>query len=289
MLNLDKILLPIDLQGASKSVVHQAAVLARRFQSEIVMLHVVTPLSYAAGMLEGNYVPANLNDLFKELLRAAQKNLDEFLGPELAGLTVKRVLIEGDPATTIVRTARDEKAGLIVMPTHGYGGFRRFLLGSVTAKVLHDSECPVWTGAHLEEEPKREFAVRNIVCAIDLSAHSQKTAQWAAQLAGQFGARLTITHITPDTDIYGPDGFDFGPAWKEKLIGSATQQIAKLQQEIGTKAEVVIESGDVPKLLNQVARQTNGDVLVIGRPSHGRLRATGYGIIRESPIPVLSV
>src|ERR1035437_783110 len=111
MLNLSKILLPVDLQGISKSVVHQAAVLARQFQSEIVLLHVVTPLSYSAGALEGNYVPANLGDLFKELLRTAQKHLDELLAPELAGLTVKRIAIEGDPANTIVQTARDEKAG----------------------------------------------------------------------------------------------------------------------------------------------------------------------------------
>jgi nucleotide-binding universal stress UspA family protein len=289
MLAIDKILLPIDFQDTSKNVVHQASVLARHFHSEIVMLHVVTPLSYSAGMLEGSYVPANLNDLLKELLRIAQKNLDQSLGPELDGLAVKRVLIEGDPASTIVRTARDEKANLIVMPTHGYSTFRRFLLGSVTAKVLHDSECPIWTGAHLEEEPKREFAIRNILCAIDLSAHSQSTVQWAAQLAAQFGASLTLAHITAEVDVYGPDGFDFGPAWKEKLINSATQRVAKLQQEMGTKAKVFVESGDVPKLLNQAAKQTDADVLVIGRPSRGRLRATGYGIIRESRIPVLSV
>jgi nucleotide-binding universal stress UspA family protein len=286
---MDKILLPIDFQETTKSVVHQGAVLARHFHSEIVMLHVMTPLSYSAGMLEGSYVPANLNDLLKELIRRAQNDLDQFLGPELDGLAVKRVLLEGDPARTIVQTARDEKTNLIVMPTHGYGAFRRFLLGSVTAKVLHDSECPIWTGAHLEEEPTREFAIRNVLCAIDLSKHSQNTVQWAAQLAAEFGARLTLAHVTAEVEVYGPDGFDFGPAWKERLISSATQEIANLQREMGTKAEVFIESGDVPKLLNQAAKQTEGDVLVIGRPSRGRLRATGYGIIRESRIPVLSV
>ncbi|MBZ5661577.1 MAG: universal stress protein [Acidobacteriia bacterium] len=289
MLSIQKILLPIDFQGASKSVVHQAAVLARQFHSDILMLHVVTPLSFSAGALEGGYVPVNLRDLYQELLRSAQKNLDALIGPELEGLSVKRALIEGDPATTIVQTARDEKASLIVMPTHGYGTFRRFLLGSVTAKVLHDSECPVWTGAHLEEEPKREFALRNILCAVDLGAHSRKTVESASQLASQFGARLTLAHITPVAEVYGPDGFDFGPDWKQKFASSAIQQIAKLQQEIGTKAEVVVEGGDVPKVLDQVARQTNADVLVTGRPSHGRLRATGYSIIRESHIPVLSI
>jgi nucleotide-binding universal stress UspA family protein len=289
MIKINRILLPVDFQDTSKRVVHQATVLARHFNSEIVMLHVVTPLSYSAGMLEGRHVPANLADLLKELLRLAQRNLDEALKAELNGLTVKRMLIEGDPARTIVRTARDEKVDLIAMPTHGYGAFRRFLLGSVTSKVLHDSECPIWTGAHLEEAPAREFAIRNIVCAIDLSAHSPKTVRWAAQLAAEFGARLTLAHITAGGDVYGPDGFDFGPAWREGLIRSAAEQIAKLQQEVGTNAEVFIQSGDVPKMLDQAAKQHEAEVLIIGRPPHGRLRATGYGIIRESHIPVLSV
>ena len=58
---------------------------------------------------------------------------------------------------------------------------------------------------------------------------------------------------------------------------------------MGAKAEVFIESGDVLKLLDQAAKQSEADVLIIGRPPQGRLRATGYGIIRESHIPVLSV
>ncbi len=289
MARISRILLPVDFQQTSLRVVHQAAVLARHFRSEIVMLHVVTPLSYSAGMLEGNYVPANLNDLLKELLRVAQKNLDRALGPELDGLAVRRLLVEGDPASTIVQKAREEKVDLIVMPTHGYGGFRRFLLGSVTAKVLHDSEYPVWTGAHVEEEPAREFAIRNILCAIDLSEHSPKTMRWAAQLAAEFGARITIAHVTAGVDVFRPDGFDYGPVWKQELAQSAARQIAKLQEELGIDGKVFIESGDVPKRLHDAATQNEADVLVIGRPAHGRLRATGYGIIRESHVPVLSI
>ena len=253
------------------------------------MLHVVTPLSYSAGMIEGGYVPANLGDLLKELIRQAQKNLDQALGPEFDGIDVKRMLLEGDPALTIVKTARAEKADLIAMPTHGYGAFRRFLLGSVTAKVLHDSDCPVWTGAHLEEGPAREFSIRNILCAVDLSTHSSKTVQWAAQMAADFGARLTLAHITAGMEIFGPGPYQVDPSWTEALVSSANRQLANLQQEVGTKAEIFIGSGDVPKLLSYAAQQTSADVLVIGRPSSGRLRATGYGIIRESSVPVLSV
>ncbi|HXP81902.1 MAG TPA: universal stress protein, partial [Verrucomicrobiae bacterium] len=178
---------------------------------------------------------------------------------------------------------------LIAMPTHGYGAFRRFLLGSVTAKVLHDSDCPVWTSAHLEEEPPREFSIRNILCAVDLSPHSAKTVQWAAQMAADFGARLTLAHITAGMEIFGPGPYQVDPSWTEALVSSANRQLANLQQEVGTKAEVFISSGDVPKLLSHAAEQTSADVLIIGRPLSGRLRATGYGIIRESYVPVLSV
>jgi len=289
MLKIGRILLPIDFQGPSKHVVHQAAALARHFHSEIVMLHVVTPLSYSAAMIDGGYVPTNLEDLLKELLRQAQKQLDDTLAPELNGLTVKRVLLEGDPALTIVQTARVEKADLIVMPTHGYGGFRRFLLGSVTAKVLHDSDCPVWTGAHLEEGPAREFKIRSILCAVDLSPHSSKTVQWAAQMAAEFDARLMLAHVTAGMETYGPGPYQVDPSWTEALVKSANRQLSNLQQEVGAKAEVFVGSGDVPKQLSQVAKQTDADVLMIGRPPSGRLRATGYGIIRESYIPVLSV
>lgn len=289
MLRIGRILLPIDLQDPSKRVVHQAAAIARHFHSEIVMLHVVTPLSYSAAMIEGSYVPANLGDLLKELIRQAQKQLDQALGPELEGIAVKRMLLEGDPALTIVQTARVEKADLIALPTHGYGAFRRFLLGSVTAKVLHDSDCPVWTGAHLEEKTTREFSIRNVLCAVDLSPHSAKTVQFAAQMAGEFEARLTLAHITSGMEMHGPDPSQVDPSWKEALVSSANRQLANLQQEVGTKAEVFIGSGDVPKVLSQAAQQSSADVLIVGRPSGGRLRATGYGIIRESYIPVLSV
>ncbi len=289
MLRIGRILLPIDFQDPSKRVVHQAAAIARHYHSEIVMLHVVTPLSYSAAMIEGNYVPANLGDLLKELIRQAQKQLDQALGPELDGIVVKRMLLEGDPALTIVQTSRVEKADLIAMPTHGYGAFRRFLLGSVTAKVLHDSDCPVWTGAHLEEEPAREFSIRNILCAVDLSPHSAKTVQWAAQMAAEFEARLTLAHITSGMEIYGPGPYQVDPSWTEARAHSARSQLANLQQKVGTEAEVFIGSGDVPKLLSHAAVQSSADVLIIGRPSGGRLRATGYGIIRESYVPVLSV
>ena len=167
-MGMNKILLPVDFPSPSPGMIHQAAFLARRFHSEIILLHVVTTLNYHGGMLESGH-ELTARDLQAELIERTQKELDESSRSELDGIAVKRLLLRGDPAKEIARMARDEKVDLIVMSTHGDGVLYRFLLGSVAAKVLHESDCPVWTTPHLEETPAREFVIRNILCAVDLS------------------------------------------------------------------------------------------------------------------------
>jgi nucleotide-binding universal stress UspA family protein len=284
-LRIGKILLPIDLQTSPSNVVTQAAAVARQFQSEIVILHVVTPLSYSAATLSGSYVPKGREDLMAELLRLAQQGLDDYLRPELEGLPVKRLLRQGDPAGEIVAAARAESADLIMMPTHGYGGFRRFLLGSVTAKVLHDSEVAVWTGAHLRQAPEAPFFLNHILCGVDLGPQSRKLVSWAAQFAARFHARLTLAHITAVLDAYAPAP---APEWKAALASLAAEQMTLLKADVGSKADLVVESGDVANRLNEAAEARGADVLVIGRhPAH--FGGTGYAIVRESKIPVVSV
>jgi nucleotide-binding universal stress UspA family protein len=288
---MNKILLPVDFPNSELRVVHQAAFLARHFHSEIMLVHVVTPLSYPAGVLESGH-EITARDLHAGIIKQAQKDLDQSLRQELDGIAVKRWLLKGNPAREIVQAARDEKVDLIVMSTHGHGVFYRFLLGSVAAKVLHDSDCPVWTDTQREEAPMREFAIRSVLCAVDLSPHSRNTVSRAAQMTAEFGARLTLVHITAGVEMYGPGGSYVDPVWKETIVGFAAKEIAKIQEDVGTKAEVIIDSGDAHELLNRAAEEAKADLLIIGHmPSGGHLgeNGSGYGIIRESHIPVLSV
>jgi len=291
MLSIQRILVPVVLADTSRHVVHQAAWLARRLRAEIILLHVVTPLSYPASLLEGGH-EITVRDLHAHIVQRAQEDLDQALHPELEGIAVTRVLLRGDPAHEIVKMARDRNVDLIMMSTHGYGAFYRFLLGSVTAKVLHEIQCPVWTGAHLEEATAREFSIRRVLCSVELNAHSRHTVSLAAEMASAVDATLTLVHITGSVEIYGPGGSHVDPGWKEKLVGFAAEAIARLQHEAGTKAEVIIDSGNVPELLNRAAEQTEADVLMIGHiPGRSHLgdNGNGYGIIRASQIPVLSV
>jgi hypothetical protein len=65
----------------------------------------------------------------------------------------------------------------------------------------------VWTGAHLEEAPAREFSVRHVLCSVDLSDHSHDT----ASLAAAVDATLTFVPITAGVEIYGPGGWHVTP------------------------------------------------------------------------------
>src|SRR5271170_1368678 len=129
MLSIQRILVPVVLADTSRHVVQQAAWLARLLRAEIILLHVVTPLSYPAGLLESGH-EITARDLHAHIVQRAQEDLDQALEPELDGIAVTRVLLRGDPAHEIVKTARDQNVDLIVMSTRGDGTFYRLLLGS---------------------------------------------------------------------------------------------------------------------------------------------------------------
>src|SRR6185295_13696210 len=148
-MELTKILLPVDFSEQGDGAAQQAGALARYFGAELILLHVnpilvptLTSLREFGGPIDTGWITA--------LEAQARRDLETYHQADLKGAKVTRTVVTGDPAASIVEFAHREKPDLIVMPTHGYGPFRRLLLGSVVAKVLHDSEVPVWTGAHLQ-------------------------------------------------------------------------------------------------------------------------------------------
>jgi nucleotide-binding universal stress UspA family protein len=287
MLNIQKILLPVDFPNVSLRVVHQAATLAHHFNSELVLLHVVTARSHAGGVPDGPEFAKW--DLLAAMLSEADKSSDQSLRTELQGIPIQCILVKGDPVKAILETTRIEQANLIMMPSHGFT-FNRFLLGSVTAKVLSGTECPVWTSAHVEESKPQPFAIRNVLCAVDLTERSGEVLSWAAKLASEFSARLTLAHVNASVEVWGPGGNYANPRRKQELYDDAAQQLAQLQKDAATKAAVFIGSGDVPKVLSQAAAQTKADLLVTEcYPYGGNLRIHGYALICAVPIPVLSV
>ncbi len=290
MLPLRKVLLPVDFSGRCVGAARYLHALAARFNTQVTLLHVLPPPHYEFSSIEVG--GALLDELFTNRMEQMRKELDTYLCAELEGVQTQRVLIEGDPARKIVEYANDQEIDLIMMPTHGYGPFRRFILGSVTAKVLHDADCPIWTGVHLEQAPDvQAIQFKTTVAAVDLGPQSCKTVKWAAEFSSEYGARLVIAHATPSLE--GRAGEYFDPDWKKHLAAAASDEIAKLGCEESKTAEVIIDSGDAPAVVCDIAAREKADILVIGRGSaagiFGRLRQNAYAIIRQSPCPVVSV
>ena len=288
MRTLSHILLPIDFSERAVAAAHSARSLADHFHSRLSLLHVIPPAQYDAGPLAatGTIHP----DLYRVRSEEANRELSAFLQAELAGSGVQRFLLEGDPSTRIVEFAREKQVDLIVMPTHGYGPFRRFILGSNTAKVLHDADCPVWTGIHMPEAPAGRAPFHHVLCAVDLGPQSLKTLEWAAWLQREFAAKLTLMHVTAAGTEPAP-----GPEahWRTQIREAVAEELDRLQQTAGSEAEIAIESGEAASTICAAAGRLDAGVLVIGRGSaagvYGRLRTNAYAIIRQAPCPVVSV
>jgi len=144
--------------------------------------------------------------------------------------------------------------------------------------VLHDADCPVWTGVHMENAPPLEKVhTGRVLCAVDLQRPSARVLDWANQLAKEYQAELTLLHVVTDTDTSDP----------------ASEALKELQKTVGSNAELRLGDGDPAKTVAQTARDLGADLLVIGRRAEigllGRLEVTAYSIIRQSPCPVVSV
>jgi nucleotide-binding universal stress UspA family protein len=207
MVPVSKILVPVDFSERAVSAVRYARNLACHFRAALTLLHVLPPIPYAMGGFEFGGVV--MTDAFAERLPQAREELDALLANELTGMQLTRLVLEGDPAQTIVDHAHRAGVDLIVIPTHGYGPFRRFLLGSVTAKVLHDADCPVLTGVHLEEGQILEAtAPRKVMCAVDLGPQSEKVVRWADQIAHEFYGELVVVHAIWMGETHSEETFD---------------------------------------------------------------------------------
>ena len=288
MRSLSRILLPVDFSERAVAAARTAKSLAEHFHANLTLLHVVPLAHYDLGPLDAP------GDLLAEVSRAragqAGIELTGFLAAELSGTAVQRIVLEGDPAARIVEFAHGHHADLIVMPTHGYGPFRRFILGSNTAKVLHDAECPVWTGVHIPEAPAGDATpIHHVLCAVDLGPQSVKALQWAAWLQKEFAAGLTLLHVAAAAADRSPGSETHWRTIREAVA----EELDRLQQLAGAQAKIAIEAGEAAPVICAAAGRIKASVLVIGRGSaagvFGRLRTNAYAIIRQAPCPVVSV
>ncbi len=205
---------------------------------------------------------------------------------------VRRELVEGPPAACIVERAATMEVPLIMMPTRGHTRFRQLLLGSVTAAVLHDAACPVWTDAHTEDGPELTGVYNSIVCAIDMGPQTPGVLRTAIEFSSKSGASLHVVHSVPGIDPSFPSGV--ADRAHTFLVDKARRDFPGLCRQAGVAVplELVEDVGLVNGIMGAVTKH-KADLLIIGRGviqgPLGRLRTNAHEIIRRSRCAVLSV
>jgi nucleotide-binding universal stress UspA family protein len=288
MLNFKHILFPIDFSERCCGVVPFVESMARRYSATVTLLSVAQPFYYSAmGDATGEAVVINTDQLLENLKAALAALTSQF-----EGLAVDRVAELGDPAHGIADFAHTHGVDLIMMPTHGYGPFRRLLLGSVSSKVLHDVKCPVWTAAHVAEVPSRERAdYRIMLCAVDNSPAAIPLIQFANRFSHDCGAALRLIHVIPGMEAGLARQLDL--EFEAGMRAEAHQAMTRLVREAGVNALLDVAAGNVGDQVRDFAMRCGAHLVVIGRgaihESLGRLRSHSHAIIRQSPCPVFSV
>lgn len=288
MPTIKHILFPYDFSKRCSAAVPFVKALAQHFGARVTLISVVAPLWQATMTDPAGSVPINMEQLQKDL--AAR--LAGALVSELSGIEVERITQMGDPGEQIKEYCNAEGVDLVMMPTHGYGPFRALLLGSVTSKVLHDAECPVWTAAHVEKpEAGSHLPIRRILCAVDGTPKTVPVMQWAADFAKSTGSTLRLVHAVTGVEAWPEHALvrDL----EEQLASRARTNLEKQMKSAGIEAPLCLTVGDPSSVVHEEAMRHNADLVVIGRgllhEAFGRLRTEAYGIIRNAPCPVISV
>jgi nucleotide-binding universal stress UspA family protein len=146
MLNIRKIVCPVDFSPCADNALRYAQDMAKHFDAELSVVHAYEdPTAYVTPVPMSGYVGPGA-ELLLELRKQLEVRLEKTRRDVAAdGVRVRAELLEGTPYRVVLDWAKDYKPDLIVIGTHGHTGLTHALLGSVTERIVRMSECPVLT------------------------------------------------------------------------------------------------------------------------------------------------
>jgi nucleotide-binding universal stress UspA family protein len=290
------ILSPVDFSEHSRHALRWARAFAARFQSALTVISVVDPLLAEAARVRLG------QDLVKTETEPALRDFVAATWSESAPAPERTVLktIVGEPAAAILDAAKADAADLIVMGTQGLGGFRKWLLGSTTERLLRRTPVSVLAvpspSNDAEVEPQhRGFDVSHILAATDFSDSSVAAAQTAVELAVRWSASLTLAHVVAPLRV---------PAqWQPLVQESEERRVATARttlkglagQLCGARGcDDVVALGHPADMIPSIARERGTQLIVMGLASDRGLFAPrpgsiAYRVLSSSTVPVLVV
>ncbi len=222
-------------------VIAHALTIAAATQSRIRLLRVVPPLNPIQPIGIGFTPSPSVWEAWAEepdLARRYLRGLEDILNKR--GVGADTVVLEGDPASSIVEYAKEHpEVAMIAMLTHGRGGISRWLLGSVAERVLYSSPVPLLL-VHAKETNTlvsdatqfREHPYRTILVPLDGSCLAEQALERAQALATQLSAMLQLVSVISPLENWEVVAAASMPVWVENAEQEQTQSVTTYLQTV---------------------------------------------------------
>lgn len=283
----DSILLPVDGSEHTAKIVHHAAELAQWAEATIQVVFVADTTQDSVTVVDGTVVDA-LEQEGETIVADVAETL------ETLGVEHGTDVVQGSPAPTIVDYAERYDYDLIVLPTHGRTGISRYLLGSVTEKVVRLSDVPVLT-ARIQPDEQLTFPYENILIPTDGSPASTAATRHGLALAATLDATVHVLSVVDDSSL-GPDVRSALSA--DELEHPATEAVEDVVTEADeydlAHVQTYVEHGPPAEVIREHIETSEIHAVVMG--SSGRrgvdrilLGSVAEKTVRSAPVPVITV
>ena len=282
----DDILLPIDRTEEIDAVVDHAIAIADHMDATLHVLFVADTTRDSVTTVRGEFVDALVQE-GNSIVETVGERVDA------ADISHTKVVIQGNPAQTIVEYADTHDCGLIVVPTHGREGVSRYVLGSVAEKIVRLSSVPVIT-TRLRADERLTFPYERILVATDGSAAADRAVEHAVDLADATDAALYVLSIVEDSSIGDESASSVSVAESESRAQQAVDAAIEAAATAGVEAFERIEHGNPVAEIQRHIDEDAIDVVVLGTTGrHGLeqilLGSVAQRTVRTASVPVVTV
>ena len=298
---MKRILVPTDFSPTSDRALEQAAELARALKAEVHLLHKVVypPPHPPTGLLDRLDDAARFDYVLNEVIERPEREAQDGLEArrkdlEGKGLTVAIHLERsGDVYERIEHAVESLKPDLVVMGTHGRGGIRKWLIGSVAEKTLRHAAVDVLT-LHADSPVARtEGGIGELLVATDFSDGARRALEVARNLASSLGGSICLLHVVEAQ--FQPRRGDAEPALLEVSRDLRAQAERALKEERASdEEEFILREGDVVREIDRVAEERRASWIAVGTHGLTGVRRALLGSVAEKVarfchLPVLTV
>ncbi|HEX5217823.1 MAG TPA: universal stress protein [Vicinamibacterales bacterium] len=301
MVRIQHILCPVDRSEISHLALDHARVLASWYDASLSVMEVIWPGMPPIAIPTLAAAEAGWPLLAPEERAEYQKALELFCGPAPNDVVEQIEVVEGPIVDVIQKRAVKEGAQLIVMGTHGRGGFQRAILGSATEKVMRKAACPVLVvPPHLADDAYRPtLPYKKILCAIDFSPVSTSALAYAMSLAQESAATLVLAHVLewPGPQQVASDSSLAACALAESMRRAAEERLHRSvphEARAWCQTREIVPTGKPHLEIIKLAASEHADLIVTGVHSRPAVVAPFFGstanqVVRHATCPVLVV